>query len=74
MFLKTKISLLLAVVSIILVIIEGVEDSKKVFAQVATGNADGSDRAEGAIVEGLSDTPQFPDLYSKQGKSSHNGY
>jgi hypothetical protein len=62
MFLKTKISLLLAVVGIILVIIEGVQDSKKVFAQDATGNADGSARAEGAIVEGQSDTPQFPSV------------
>ena len=62
MFLKTKISLLLAVVGIILVIIEGVEDSTKVFAQDATGNADDSARAEGAIVEGQSDTPQFPSV------------
>lgn len=62
MFLKTKISLLLAVVGIILVNIEGVEDSTKVFAQDTTGNADDSARAEGAIVEGQSDTPQFPSM------------
>jgi hypothetical protein len=62
MFLKTKISLLLAVVGIILLIIEGVEDSTKVFAQDTTGNADDSARAEGAIVEGQSDTPQFPSV------------
>jgi hypothetical protein len=62
MFLETKISLLLAVVGIILVIIEGVEDSTKVFAQDATGNTDDSAKAEGAIVEGQSDTPQFPSM------------
>lgn len=62
MFLKTKISLLLAVVSIILVSLGGIEDSTRIFAQDATGNADDSARAEGAIVEGQSDTPQFPSV------------
>ena len=62
MFLKTKISLLIAVVSIILVSLEGIGDSTKVFAQDATGNADDSARAEGAIVEGQSDNPQFPSV------------
>jgi hypothetical protein len=59
MFLKAKISLLLAVLGIILVSVEGVEDSTKVFAQDATRNADDSARREGAIVEGQSDTAQL---------------
>ena len=62
MFLRTKISLRLAVVSIILVSLGGVEDSTKIFAQESTGNADDSARAEGAIVEGQSDTPQLPSV------------
>src|SRR5580765_475051 len=58
MFLKTKISLLLAVASIILVSLEGIEGSTRIFAQDATENAG----AEGAIVEGQSDGPQFPSV------------
>lgn len=58
MFLKTKISLLLAVVSIILVSFGGIVDSTRIFAKDATENAG----AEGAIVEGQSDSPQFPSV------------
>ena len=75
MFLKTKISLLLGVVSIILVSLKGIEGSTRIFAQDAAGNVVDSTRAEGAIVEEQSHvTIHFCDLYSEQGKSSHNGY
>ena len=50
MSLKTKISLLLGVVSIILVSLKGIEGSTRIFAQDAAGNAEDSTRAEGAIV------------------------
>jgi len=49
-------------VSLILVSLEGIEGSTRIFAQDAVGNAEDSARAEGAIVKTQSDTSQFPSV------------
>jgi hypothetical protein len=62
MFLKTKFCLVLLVVGVILGSIGSAYDSTLTFAQNSSGNAPGSAKGEGAIVEGQSDIPHFPSV------------